>query len=160
MSAVIKKLNRLETHDRLDHFNKQEFDIGKCCQDLLDQRPFGGHSFYIFAHARTEDEQSGVKRIIWQPRLTKPLAQENSMLFKGTPGSDNIKVVWMIPAREMWDQFLKGQMFHSPIVVESIHNFKNNKKKLEAREPDDLKDEEIDKIYKELSRSKKRSGSP
>ena len=65
------KLNRLETHDRYQHLTKQSFDIAECCQDLINQRPFGDHPFYIFAHPRTE-EDGVTKRLIWQPRLTKP----------------------------------------------------------------------------------------
>ncbi len=149
---ILKKLNRLETHDRLEHIKKSEFDIGACCQDIIDKRPFGNHSFYIFAHARTDDEQAGIKRMIWQPRLTKPKAQENSMLFRVSPGSDEVKIMWMIPAKEMWGQFIKGQMFHSPVIVESIHDFQYNLSKLEQKEPDDLSDADINAIYKEISK--------
>ena len=62
------KINPLDAHDRLKHFNNQDFDIGQCCQDLINKRPFGNHPFYIFAHPRTADD--GVTKIlIWQPRL-------------------------------------------------------------------------------------------
>jgi hypothetical protein len=68
------KLDRLDVHDRYEHFTKQDFDIGECCQDLINKRPFGDYPFYIFAHTRTDDD--GVtKRLIWQPRLTKPKAR-------------------------------------------------------------------------------------
>lgn len=144
------QINRLETHDRYEHFTKQSFDISECCQDLINQRPFGEHAFYIFAHARTDDD--GVtKRLIWQPRLTKPLAQTNSMLFKAYPGQDVIKVIWMIPAPEMWDQFEKGKMTASEIVYESIHDFKHNRAKLEKKEEDDLDDASINAIYAQIS---------
>jgi hypothetical protein len=144
------KLNRLETHDRLQHFTKEQFDIGECCQDLINQRPFGEHPFYIFAHTRTDDD--GVtKRLIWQPRLTKPTAQTNSMLFKAYPGTDVIKVVWMIPAPELWAQFGKGLITENKTVYESINDFKNNKEKLEQREEDDLSDDAIDAIYRDLA---------
>lgn len=144
------KINLLETHDRLQHFTKQGFDIGECCQDLINQRPFGSHSFYIFAHARTDDD--GVtKRLIWQPRLTKPKAQTNSMLFKAYPGTDKIKVIWMIPDRHLWNQFRKGNLTENQTVAESIYDFQNHREKLEAREEDDLDDWEIDQIYRELS---------
>lgn len=145
------KLNTLETHDRLQHFTKQGFDIGECCQNLIDQRPFGNHPFYIFAHARTDDD--GItKRLIWQPRLTKPKAQTNSMLFKGYPGTDKVKVIWMIPARELWPQFEPGKMTHNSTVWDSILDFKNNRISMEMREADDLHDWQIDDIYKELSK--------
>ena len=148
------KLNKLETHDRLQHFTKQDFSIAECCQDLINQRPFGDHPFYIFAHARTDDD--GVtKRMIWQPKLTKPKAQSNSMLFKAYPGTDNIKIIWMIPAEELWGQYQKGLMTESQIVTESIYNFQNHINKLEAKETDDLEDFMIDDIYKQISLSTK-----
>jgi hypothetical protein len=145
------KIDRLDAHDRLLHFNKtQNLDISQCCQDLINKRPFGNHAFYIFGHARTED--NGVdKRLIWQPRLTKPLAQTNSMLFKVYPGTDLVKVIWMIPDRVMWEQYKKGNVTESEIITESIHLFQTDRALLEAPEPDDLTDGEIAKIYEEVS---------
>jgi len=148
------KINPLDAHDRLGHFQKQGLNISECCQDLINKRPFGENPFYIFAHARTADD--GVtKIIIWQPRLTKPEAQTNSMLFKAYPGTDNVKVIWMIPAREMWNQFEKGNLTESKIVTESIYDFRHNRRKLESSEPDDLSEEQINKIYEDISRNAK-----
>lgn len=149
------KINRLETHDRYEEFTKKKFDISECCQNLINQRPFGNHPFYIFAHARTADD--GVtKRLIWQPRLSKPKAQTNSMLFKAYPGSDNIKVIWMIPSHELWGQYKIGNITENKTVIESIYKFKYLKYQLEAKEPDDLSDAQIDAIYREISQSKQK----
>jgi hypothetical protein len=173
------KINRLDAHDRLQHYSKQSGDISYQCKSIIDSRPFGDHPFYIFAHTRTIelDEKIGIfnddiqrslldlshkrqyksladipsKRLIWQPRLTKPKAQTNSMLFKGYPGSDNIKVIWIIPARELWDQYKKGNITESSTILESINAFENNRRSLEAMEEDDLSDEKINAIYKDLS---------
>lgn len=146
------KINIHDAHDRLTHFTKQGFDIGECCQDLINQRPFGDHPFYIFAHARTDDD--GVtKRLIWQPRLTKPIPQTNSMLFKGYPGTDKIKVIWMIPAPELWDQFRKGLLTENKLVTESIHAFEFNIIKLSEPEEDDLPDHVIDSIYQDICKN-------
>jgi len=144
------KIDRLETHDRMQEFMKNDFDIAACCQDMIDKRPFGRHPFYIFAHARTDDDGAR-KRLIWQPRLTKPKAQTNSMLFKAYPGTDLLKVIWIIPAREMWAQYQKDKVTASKIVFDSILLFQNNRGLLEAREEDDLHDWEIDAIYRQLS---------
>ncbi len=144
------KINILDAHDRFNHFIKQQFDISVCCQDLINQRPFGDIPFYIFAHTRTDDDGS-TKRLIWQPRLTKPKAQTNSMLFKAYPGTDVIKILWMIPARELWTQFQQGMLTENKTVCESIHAFEYNRFQLEAKEPDDLSDEKIDAIYREIS---------
>ena len=178
------KVNRLETHDRLEHFVSQSFDIGKTCQNLINSRPFGDHPFYIFAHKREIglDERISIfneeflrantpnaslllrepckyrsledvptARIIWQPRLTKPQAQENSMLFKGYPGTDQVRVIWMLPDRTLWDQYTKGKMLENKTVCESIHAFLNDRAHLEASEEDDLPDWRINEIYKEIS---------
>lgn len=95
-------------------------------------------------------------RIIWQPRMTKPKAQENSMLFKGYPGTDMVKVIWIIPQRELWDQYMKGMMLESQIVVESIDKFQHDRSSLEAPEADDASDEEINNIYKNISNDSRR----
>jgi hypothetical protein len=148
------QINLLDAHDRLKDFTKKGFDIGECCQDLIDQRPFGNYPFYIFAHARTDDD--GVtKRLIWQPRLSRPKPATNSMLFKAYPGSDIIKVIWMIPARELWSQYTKGKLVENKTVCDSIYAFENNRKSLELNEDDDLSDEKIDSIYKEIAQQAK-----
>ena len=146
------KINRLETHDRLEHFTKQGFDIGECCQDLINKSPFGDVPFYIFAHART-DEDGVTKRLIWQPRLTKPKSQENSMLFKVFPGTDHVDVIWMIPASELWEQFTKGKMTENQIVCDSIRDYQYNRHIIDMKAPDDLPDWRVDSIYKELSQN-------
>jgi hypothetical protein len=146
------KLNLHETHDRyLEFTRKNDFDISACCQDLINKRPFGRHNFYIFAHARTDDDGSG-KRLIWQPRLTKPKAQTNSMLFKAYTGTDVIKIIWMIPSRELWSQYEEGKVTENKTVCDSIRNFQFHRDELERNEDDDLSDEKIEEIYKDISR--------
>lgn len=161
------KINRLETHDRLQYLIKQKDEIGICCQNIINKRPFGDRPFYIFAHKREIglDEKFSLflsgkyrdigevptHRMIWQPRLTKPKAQTNSMLFKGYPGTDAVKVIWIIPERELWEQYTKGKLTQCEIVVESIHKFQHNREELEAQEADDPTDAEIDQIYREIS---------
>lgn len=144
------KINRLETHDRYQFFTKQNFSISECCQSLIDQRPFGNVPFYIFAHSRTDDD--GVrKRLIWQPRLTKPKAQTNSMLFKVYPGTDNVKVIWIIPTRELWKQYQIGNITQNKTILDSIYAFQHKREELEAPESDDLSDDQIDAIYRNIS---------
>jgi len=146
MRRIKLRLNRLDAHDRLLHLKKQDFNIADCCQDIIRQEPFGKHAFYIFAHTRTDDD--GVrKRLIWQPRLTKPLAQTNSMLFKAYPGSDEIKVIWIIPEEHLWKQYKVGNVTENKTVLDSIDKFKNQRALLEA----DLSDFQIDQVYKDIS---------
>lgn len=185
------KITRTETHDRLLHFQNQANLIAKGCEDCIASRPkeFGNHPFYIFSHKReiALDERIGLfnddlrssilnpsyvrqystleqvptARIIWSPRLTKPKAQENSMLFKAYPPGDNIKVIWMIPQKELWDQFSKGNMLENKIIVDSIHDFQFDRQKLEHIEDDDLPEEQVKRIYMEINKNgKKRKSKP
>jgi hypothetical protein len=160
------KINRLDAHDRYQFFINQPFDISSCCEDLIREKPFGDHAFYIFSHPRTIGfdekfklfmsgkyaswEEVPEKTLIWQPRLTKPQAQTNSMLFKAYPGTDLIKIIWMIPPPEMWDMYAHDKLTANSIVSESIHDFKTAKEKLEEREPDDLSEEVIKEVYKRI----------
>ncbi len=175
------KINILEAHDRLESFQQQSDYISKGCQDCIRLRPdeFKNHAFYIFAHKRELgiDERLSIfnidlqrsiamptylrkyvrlenvptARLIWEPRLTKPKPQTNSMLFKAYPPSDRIKVIWILPAREMWDSYIKGNLTEDKIVCDSIHDFENNRSKLEMKECDDLEDSKIESIYNEMS---------
>jgi len=78
------------------------------------------------------------------------------MLFKAYPGSDIVKIIWMIPARELWAQYKKGHLTECSTISQSIYDFENNKDKLEQAENDDLDDETIHKIYLEISQEAKR----
>lgn len=146
------KINLLDAHDRLNQVHKQADYISQGCQDCINNRPgeFGQNPFYIYAHCRTAD--NGVtKRMIWVPRLSKPKPETNSMLFKYYPKQDVIKIIWMIPAREMWDQYVKGNLTQHQIVIESIHSYRNHRTKLGSPEPDDLSDKQADDIYRQIA---------
>jgi hypothetical protein len=172
------KIDPLDAHDRLNHFTHQSFSISECCQDLVNKTPFGNRAFYIFSHARTIDlderiamfnedlytsyadpsyvrkyntlEDVPEKKIVWQPRLTKPKAQTNSMLFKAFPPSDIINIIWMIPARELWKQFEKGKLTENKTIYDSIHAFQNDRIELEKPDDDDPTDEQINMIYRDI----------
>jgi len=149
------KINPLDAHDRLLHLKKHDHSIGECCQNLIDREPFGKRPFYIFAHGRLDDDGINT-RVIWQPRLSKPKAQTNSMLFKGYPGSDRVDVIWIIPKRELWPQSKKDKMTSSEIVTNSIHAFLHNRKKLEEPEEGDVTEEEGNAIYMQIMLEAKR----
>lgn len=151
MTSILPiKINPLDAHDRLKEFTSRHQSISECCQDLINKAPFGNRPFYIFAHARTDDD-GFTKRIIWQPRLTKPKAQTNSMLFKAHPGTDVIVIVWMIPERSLWKQYNKGNMTQNKLVYESIQSFIKNRAELEKPDDDDPSDEMVNHIYTELA---------
>lgn len=148
------KLNRLETHDRLVHFKQnQSAIIQEGANDCLFKNPLSlalqDHCpyIYIFAHPRTHDDGL-TKRMLWQPRLTKPKAQENSYLFRAKSRSDIMEICWLIPAREMWKQYAKGNVTESDWVRWSIHQYIHRRDDLERPFVDDVDDLSAKKIYK------------
>jgi hypothetical protein len=139
------KIDRLDAHDRLLSFTNQNFEIPDCMDHLIKSEPFGKHPFYIFCHPRTDDD--GVtKRYIYSPWIWKPRAQTNSALYKAYPGTDIIKVIWIIPPREMWNVYQRGNLFENPIIGESIYQFDFDKDKLEKPEDDDPTPERAQEI--------------
>jgi hypothetical protein len=155
------KLNRLETHDRLLHFKKdQSSTIFQGAEDCLKKNPdslfFQSKSpyIYIFAHPRTADD--GVnKRMLWQPRLWKPKAQTNSYLFRGMSNTDLIEICWLLPPEELWEQYILGNVTENKDVLWSIDQYMNHRKKLEADHPEDLKDEQGRLIMQEWINNKR-----
>jgi hypothetical protein len=147
------KLNRLETHDRLQHFKQdQALNIFQGAEDCLKKNRLSlglqqySPYIYIFAHPRTADD--GVnKRMLWQPRLTKPKAQSNSYLFRATSNTGDLEVCWLLPPKEMWKQYQKDFITEHELVTWSIKQFCNHRHILEAAHPDDLHDERIKHIY-------------
>jgi hypothetical protein len=147
------KLNLFETHDRLLHFKKdQALNIFEGAQECLKKNrvSIGFQQYspyvYIFAHPRTADD--GVtKRMIWQPRLTKPKAQTNSYLFRATSHTDILEICWLLPPEEMWSQYLKSKVTEHELVMWSISQFKHHRTLLESPNEEDLSDEKIKQIY-------------
>lgn len=147
------KLNRLETHDRLIHFKKdQALNIAQGASDCMLKNPLSlalqqySPYIYVFAHPRTHDD--GVtKRMIWQPRLTKPSMQTNSYLFRGQSGTDLLEPCWLLPPKETWSQYKKGNVTEHELVLWSIDQYINNKLGMEEPFKDDLTDEQVKNIY-------------
>lgn len=150
------KVNILEAHDRKQHFIKdQALNVSQGVDDCLKKNPLSlalqqySPYIYIFAHPRTADD--GVsKRMLYQPRLTRPQAQTNSYLFRATSNTDLVEICWLLPPVEMWEQYKKGNVTESEIVLWSINQFRANKEKLEEKHPEDLSDECAKAIYLQI----------
>lgn len=151
------KINRLETHDRLLHFKKDQVDnVTKGLEECLKHNRLSlaiqkySPYIYIYAHARTADD--GVnKRILWQPRLSKPKPQVNSFLFRAKSNTDIIEICWIIPQMELWDQYRKGNVTENETVLWSINQYLYNRKNLERPYSDDLSEEKCKWIYETIA---------
>ena len=148
------KINTLETHDRLLHFKKTNNDtISQGAEECLKRNPLSlalqdkSDYIYIFAHPRTS-EDGVTKRLLWQPRLGKPKSQTNSYLFRSISHSDTLEICWLLPPRELWNQYKKGNVCENELVIWSIDQFENNREVLDAANPNDLSEEKIRNILK------------
>jgi hypothetical protein len=150
------KLNRLEAHDRLLQFKKdQSINIFHGAEDCLKRNPLSlalqerSPYIYLFAHPRTADD--GVTKVMyWQPRLSKPEAQVNSYLFRAVSRSDIVQVCWLLPPQEMWAQYEKGKVTSDETVQWSINHFKTNKLELEKPDPQDFSEEAGKEILRKV----------
>lgn len=150
------KVNTLDAHDRRSHFiEDQSQTVWQGATDCLTKNQLSimlqerSPYVYIFAHPRTADD--GVnKRMLWQPRLTKPKAETNSYLFRANSKTDIVEICWLIPPREMWPQYEKGKVCESNWTAWSIDQFQNNREYLQRPLEDDLSDNKIKAIYREI----------
>ncbi len=139
------KLDRLETHDRLLHFNNQSEDMGKGISECIANVPESIKCpFYVYGFGKLvgEDEKISLilqrhkkipsERMIWVPKIIKPKASPNSYLFLVRKGTDVVETIWMLPRREYWDQYNPGQLFHNESIWTSIQNYINSPHRLNA----------------------------
>jgi hypothetical protein len=149
MDQELLKIKTFDAHDRLDYLKQsQSKGIDEMIEMYVKDKPFGEVPFYLFAHKRTGD-YGEADRLIWQPRLTKPKAQTNSMLFRIDPDIDGaVTIIWILPPREMWHLYEKGKMFENEVVIESVYDFEHDRNKLERPQQGDLNDEQIKTVYK------------
>lgn len=130
------KVDILDAHDRLLFYQKQQDDISKGIMDCINNVPDSIKCpFYIYGHARTVDQEEQLsimqlryekvpaQRLIWMPVVTKPKAAPNTYLFLARKGSDVIDIIWMLPKRELWEQYKPGNLCHNENIWVSIQNF-------------------------------------
>lgn len=182
------EINRLDAHDRLKALHKTENQINEGLQDCIKNRPkeFGTYPFYVFSHKRTigiderlvayqsdflnhielgtQRQYASVDevpshRILWQSRLSRPLPQTNSMLFRIDPKRDGIEVCWIIPDEMLFAEYEKGKMMENEIITYSIYLYKTNRKALEEPFPDDVDELTGIAIYKAIAERASKKGS-
>lgn len=146
------KINRLETHDRLQHLKEnQSANVFQGAEDCLKKNSLSlmlqEHSDYIYLFAHPRTEENGDKCLYWQPRLTKPKPQENSYLFRAESKTDFIEICWLIPPEPLWDQYKKGNVVEHELILWSVDQFTKDPLKLSLPDPRDLSEEMCRSIY-------------
>lgn len=150
------KLNVHEVHDRFKYFLKDQWEsVSKGAEECLFRNPDSlaiqdkSPYLYIFAHTRKTDDQRN-DRLLWQPRLSIPIPETNSYLFRANSKTDILQIVWLIPKREFWSQFQKGNVTESDYYAWSIDQFLNNRHNLSKPHPEDMLEERGRLILKSI----------
>lgn len=149
----VAKINVFDAHDRLKELQKSFNDtLAQGCEDCLKQNVLSlalqekSPYIYIFAHPRTEPN-GNMKRMYWQPRISRPLPQTNSYLFRAQSKSDVLEICWMLPPMETWNNFRKGNVTENDIVEWSIGMYLHNRQELKKPHPDDMSEEAAKGIF-------------
>jgi hypothetical protein len=156
-SAIkVMKLNVLDTHDRLLELHKTlPKIISQGAEECLKRNPDSlaiqakCPYVYIFAHPRTM-EDGATKRMLWQPRISKPIPEPNSYLFRAISNTDTIEVIWLLPAMETWGQHQKRNITESDKVQWSIAMYLHNRNELKRPHPQDWSEEHGKIIFMEI----------
>lgn len=123
---------------------------------IIESDPFLGHKFYIQSFIKRVDDSTGVKKMIHHPRLTKPEPLPGHTLLRVDPKDpDSMKIMWTIPNQETFGLYKYKKAFGDRFVYECIQTYQKNPKQFMQPEPDDLSDDQIREIYKQMKQSAK-----
>lgn len=141
-----------------------EKDYVNCIQNLIQSRPFGDHKFYIFSIVKRVDDESGIKKMYHQPRLTRPDPVPGTTLIKVDPNDpETATIIWTLPNEENFNFYKSGKLFADPFVHECIEKYRKNPRELITADPDDLSESQIREIYNDMKmkgRTKKQKKKP
>ncbi len=128
-----------------------ERDYVKSIQNLIQSKPFGDHKFYIFSIVKRVDDDSGIKKMFHQPRLTRPEPVPGTTLIKVDPNDPSVvTIIWTLPNQENFGMYKDGKMFANSFVYECVEKYKKNPKEFMHPDPDDLSENQIREMYKDL----------
>lgn len=132
-----------------------EEDYVRCIQKIIKSKPFGNRKFYIFSFVKRVNDESGLKKMYHQPRLTKPEPVPGTSLMRVNPlDPETATIMWTLPNQENFGLYKHGKMFNDPFVHECVCKFLNNPREFMVKEKDDLTDDQIREAYQEIRKRK------
>jgi len=138
------------------HFFKENSEKDYCdtVQRIIQSRPFGKYSFYIFQFVKRVNDETGLKKMYHQARLTKPEPLPGTTLLRCNPNNpEEVTIIWTLPNQENFGLYKSGKLFQDEFVYECVQKYLRNPNELMKNDSEDLSDEKIREIYLELKKS-------
>ena len=127
MSKAYTFMKQMEAFDSIQNV-KENSEKGYCdmVQSIVKQKPFGDHKFYIFQFWKRIDDESGIKKMFHQPRLTKPEPVPGTTLLRVDPQDpETCTIIWTLPNENDFGLYKHGKMFSDPFVFECIEKYQS-----------------------------------
>lgn len=147
-------LTKNKIHENILFF-KGNSEQGYCdmVQKIIASKPFGKYPFYIFQFVKRVDDVTGEKKMYHYPRLTKPEPLPGTTLLKCNPENpEEVTIIWTLPNQENFGLYKSGKLFQDEFVYDCIQKYLKNPQELMKNDPDDLSDEKIMEIYREIKK--------
>lgn len=143
-------LSKNDAQDSTVHWKENsEADWVATLQDLIAQKPFGEHKFYVFMFVKRMDDLSGIKKMYLQPRLTKPEPLPGTTLMQVDPRNPgDALLIWTLPNENSFGLYQEGKMFEDEFVYNCVQKYLKNPRELMKKEEGELSEEQIREIYK------------
>jgi hypothetical protein len=150
-------LSKMEAGDSTQNWKENsEKDWVNCLQDLIKQKPFGDHPFFVFMFVKRVDDISGIKKMYMQPRLTKPEPLPGTTLLQVNPRDEGTaKIIWTLPNQETFCLYKYGKMYADPFVHECVEKYLKRPHELMKKEEGQLSEDRIRDIYIQKYKRKK-----
>ncbi len=150
-------LSKSQVMDNVQYF-KENSEKGYCdmVQKIIESRPFGNHKFYIFQFVKRVNDDTGVKVMHHQPRLTKPEPVPGTTLLRCDPNDPgHVTIIWTLPNQENFNMYRLGKMFSDPFVHECVEKYLKNPKEMMKPEEGDLSEDKMREVYRGIKANKK-----
>jgi hypothetical protein len=129
----------------------------ECIQNLIQSKPFGDLKFYIFSFVKRVDDNTGVKKMYHQARLTKPHPVPGCTLLRADPRDPSVvDLMWTIPNEETFGLYSFGKMFADEQISEWVKTFIKDPESMCRPEPDDLNENQIREVYIGIAKQKQK----
>lgn len=147
-------LRTLEVKGTVDDIkNKNKNSVEEFLNQILQSRPFGNRKFYVLTFLKNTPGDPHTKKLVYQPRLTKPKPNPNTSLYRLNPlRPDEVEVFWILPKIQAFGLYAKGKVHENEFIHECIQKYLNEYDSLCRKEADDISDSEIKELYRCIHR--------